>query len=118
MAATTSSRESLRSAFIDLQENGRVPQSKIRELLSAAGYRSHTLSHGTLKGATDNDVIFLLRSLGHTDRAVADGKLSVSLQDVTPFFLSCTVGHKAPPNPLLVRAVIGCEYAAAGVGYC
>ena len=106
------SRASLAAAFAELQDgSGRVAQARLRDLLTRAGWGHSSFSAMRalvpIKGATHNDVIYLLRSLGFTDRAIGDGKLAVTLAQVTPFFLSQCAGQRAPPNPLLVRAVIG-----------
>jgi hypothetical protein len=106
------SRATLAAAFAELQDgSGCVAQPRLRELLTRAGWAHSSYSAMRalvpISGATHNDVIYLLRSLGHTDRAIGDGKLAVTLEQVTPFFLSQCAGQRAPANLLLVRPVIG-----------
>ena len=106
------SRATLAAAFAELQDgSGCVAQSRLRELLTRAGWAHSSYSAMRalvpISGATHNDVIYLLRSLGHTDRAIGDGKLAVTLAQVAPFFLSQCAGQRAPANLLLVRPVIG-----------
>jgi hypothetical protein len=107
------SKASLSSAFSAYADAAdRVPQSKLRALFSAAGWRSsYSSSKGTvsLPGATENDVVCLLRTLGHSDRSIGNGKLSCTLADIQPFFLAQCAGKPALPNSLLARSVIGCE---------
>ena len=107
------SRATLQAAFSELADGqGRIAQKDIKRLLTRAGWSHSSYSAMRslipLPGATDNDVIYLLRSLGHTDRDIGDGRLHVTLVDVAPFFLKQCAGQRAPPNTLLVRAVIGC----------
>lgn len=116
-------RSKLTQAWLDeCGPTGRCVASRLSKVLTAAGWNVSTYSAGSgvvhLKGATTSDVMYMLKALGHSDRDVAKALyplpntlpstgLTVSLDDIMPYFLRKMQGMKAVPNTLLARSVLG-----------
>ena len=98
---------------------GRIPVAKLADVLTAAGWDLSSFATGQgqilVRGASPNDALLCLRSIGHSDRSIASGTLTVSLFEVSPWFQARMGGIIGVKNPTLLRCTVGGEGWGQGV---